>query len=108
MNIHDERDAYVIHDGSIILDVNAAFCRLFRCERDQVVDRSLFDLIADEDLKHLGRLRMGILTRTGRNLPDVLYSFLRFDGSIFWGEGHTTGTDRKTVYESRIKLLNEV
>ncbi len=109
MDIHEQAEAWIIHDGQTIMDVNAAFCRLFRCEREQVIDSSLFDLISDPDLRALGRVRMTILRETDKQLPDVLYDFRRFDGSIFWGVAHTSCKDcDEHPYESVIKFIHNV
>lgn len=101
--LDNERPAALLHDTLIILEVNEKFLALFRCTREQVIDRNLIDLIADPDLRGLGRARMRILRETGHVPEFVDYEFLRFDGTTFRGRGRTVATDEAGIYKSTIE-----
>ena len=78
---HDEPK--FIHDTRRIISVNAAGCALFRCEAMALVDLDMMELIADEDLRGLARLRMKMLRERG-HVPGFRYPFRRCGGSVFW------------------------
>lgn len=82
----DQLEAWIIHDGSVIIDCSVGFCLLFRCTHEAVIDRAVEGIIDGEDLQALARLRGAHIMNT----PDDRefkqdYQFLRFDGTRFWG-----------------------
>jgi hypothetical protein len=97
MTIEDNIYPALLHDTQIILDVNTALMKLFRCERDLFIDRILVEILATEEFKSLGRLRMQLLREFG-SLPNVIYPFLRCDGSIFYAETETRTYSSDGVY----------
>jgi hypothetical protein len=80
------------HDTRRIIAVDEAGAALFRCEAIALVDRDMLDLIANDDLRGLARLRLSIM-REHERLPDICYPFLRFDGLVFWATLSTKKTD---------------
>jgi len=96
-------DAIIIHDGHIILECNDAFCELFQCEREALVDMQVELIIHGDDLRALAVWRgKHIMKEPEEKEYKQNYTFFRCDGSTFWGESTSKriGPDR---YETRIK-----
>lgn len=89
-----QAEAYVIHNGTIILEVNDAFLELFRCDEHAILDRRIEDIISEPDLRALAVLR-GKYIMQNKDDRDYSqeYEFLRFDGSRFWGVALSTRMD---------------
>lgn len=90
--------AFVVHDTYTILYASAKACQLFRCELEDVVDRSIFDLIACEEFRWLSRLRMKALREHGR-IPPVKLPFRRFDQTCFWALVEMTAVREDRTFE---------
>ena len=86
-------EAWIEHDGKTILDVNAAFLELFRCHRNDIIDRHVEDIISDPDLRALARARGRAIMDNDLRSARQEYEFLRFDGTRFWGEAISTKID---------------
>lgn len=100
-------NAKLIHDTYRVISVNAVACELFRCDERGMVDQSMLDLIASEDMRGLARLRLGIMRDNQRDdLPDIKYPFLRCDGSVFWGS-ITTRKLSQGVFETTVLYEDE-
>jgi PAS domain-containing protein len=86
--MNPQPEAYIVHDGTIIKDANDAFCELFRCERQALIDRAATDIVESGELRELARLRAKHLLLVNVDYETIFkqaYSFLRFDGSRFFG-----------------------
>lgn len=82
--------AIFIHDTKRIIDANPAACALFRCERWELIDRDLLDLVP-EAFKDLTRINLYVTRRgKGSNVQPKNYDFIRCDGSIFAAEVKST------------------
>src|SRR5512139_3938440 len=90
--------AIVVHDTYIIVDASAKFCALFRCERKDLIDRKVLDLVDSEEFKWLVELRMTTLRNKGR-VPPARLPFRRFDNTCFWAQVTLTGTRAEGLYE---------
>lgn len=87
-------EAYVIHDGTIVLEVNDAFCALFKCDDHDILDRHIEDIISGTDFRALALLRgKHIMADTHDRDYRQEYEFMRFDGSRFWGTAISTRMD---------------
>lgn len=86
-------EAYMIHDGSIVLEVNDAFLELFRCDEHTILDRHVEDVISDPDLRALARARGHAIMANELEEARQEYEFLRFDGTRFWGVALSTRMD---------------
>lgn len=84
--------ARFIHDTRRIISVDAAGAALFRCEPLALIDRDMLELISNDDMKGLARLRLRYM-KDHERMPDVCYPFLRFDGSVFWASVSTRRRD---------------
>jgi PAS domain S-box-containing protein len=78
-------EAYMIHDGKTILEVNDAFLELFHCHEQEILDRCVEDVIANPDLRDLARARGKYIMEYGLDETRQEYEFLRFNGARFWG-----------------------
>ena len=80
------------HDTRRIVEVNDAACKLFRCDRIALVDAAMLDLV-HEDMRPLAALRLKFMRDPERDpskpLPDITYSFVRCDRSVFYATLHT-------------------
>jgi len=76
-------DAILVHEGGRIVDVNRAAVELTGHAHDDLIGRSIIDLIAPED-RDKGRLRLAVRAEEPFELTCI-----RLDGSRFIVEGHT-------------------
>jgi hypothetical protein len=101
--MNPQPEAYIIHDGVLIKDVNDAFLELFRCERDDLIDRLAVDIVDGGDLRELAKLRACHLLMINEDYGRVFeqpYTFRRFDGTTFSGVAvshRINCTDYKTI-----------
>jgi PAS domain-containing protein len=101
--MNSQCEAYIIHDGVIIKDANQAFCDLFRCERETLIDRLAVDIVDGSDLRELAKLRAHHLLMINEDYGRIFeqsYTFRRFDGTTFFGVAvsqRISETDYKTV-----------
>lgn len=93
-----EDAAIVVHDTYIIIDVTPKFCALFRCKREDLIDRQILELLASEEFRWLSGLRMLTLRNKGR-LPPARLPFRRFDNTCFWAQVTLTGTRADGTHE---------
>lgn len=93
-----DEEARLVHDTHIVIEVSAALCRLFRCEREDLIDRSIADLIAREDFRWLSGLRMVTLRKSGFIRPQR-FPFRRFDGTCFWALAQLVGRRANGCFE---------
>lgn len=84
--------ARFIHDTHRIIAVDEAGAALFRCDPIALVDRDMLELIANDDMRGLARLRLSVM-RERERLPDICYPFMRCDGTVFWAALSTRKTD---------------
>lgn len=89
------------HDTFVISAANAAACALFRCEEDWLIGQALPDLVPDDDMRGLAKLRLDYI-RTKGELHDQLLPLMRADESIFWAKVFTRVIEAGKLYESLI------
>lgn len=94
------QDALIVHDSFTVIDVSDALCRLFRCEREDLLDRSLAGLLASDDFGGLAKLRLRLLRESG-SVPPVRYPFRRPDRTCFWALV-TTAVRKDGLYNSTV------
>lgn len=97
--------AHFRHNTHTIIEADSNAYIMFRCEPVMLHDRSMLDLIADEDFKGLARWRLKHIREKGE-LSSQKLPLLRFDGSVFWGEVKTRRIDEHT-FESTVTYLDE-
>jgi PAS domain S-box-containing protein len=89
MNTQDEKKPYILHNGAIILEVNGAFCELFRYTPEMILSQPIIAIIAGDDFRALATLRGKHIVKHFEEHPDRVfeqdYSFVRHDGTRFWG-----------------------
>jgi len=79
-------EAFVVHDGVVILECSDAFCDLFRCPCGSLAGRRMESIINDPDLQRLALARgRRIMADAGDRVFHQDYDFERCDGSTFWG-----------------------
>ena len=87
IELPEETIAYITHNGVTVDYASCAFCELFKCEPQDVIDRAVESIIASDDLRALARLRgQHIIHAHDDREYRQQYDFLRFDGTRFWGE----------------------
>ncbi len=80
--MNPREDVWIIHDTRVICDVSARALELFRCERADLIDVSIFDIIPDPEYRGLARARMKHIRERG-DLSEQALSFIRPDGTTF-------------------------
>jgi hypothetical protein len=104
----NEQEAWVIHDGVLILETSPRFCELFRCETEDTNDWKIESIIAGEDYRALARWRGKHIMQTAENRAfKQEYDFLRFDGTVFRGES-TSQRQPDGRYLTSIRWMYEV
>ncbi len=76
------------HDTKVIIEANDEVCALFRCDKQDLIDRSLLDAIARDDMRGLAKARLKVIREKG-DMPPQDLPFIRHDGTRFWAKVQT-------------------
>jgi PAS domain S-box-containing protein len=84
--MNPQLEVVIIHDGTVILEVNTAFCDLFRCDCETFVNRRVEQIIYSDELRTLAVWRGKHIMAIGKDKEfEQQYDFERCDGTRFWG-----------------------
>lgn len=100
----DER-AKVIHNTFRIIAANHAACALFHCSESDLIDLDMIQIVADESMRGLARLRlkaMKVHELGSQELP-----IYRPDNSRFWARVQSQRIDANT-FETTLVHLYEI
>ncbi|MFH1541967.1 MAG: hybrid sensor histidine kinase/response regulator, partial [bacterium] len=98
---------HIVDDKGIILDVNIAWCEIFRASREDVVGQPIFKYIPDERSAR-SRHALGIAGERLESLPFRTYR--RGDGSTFLGKAAKTfvGRENRIAITTVINVTDQV
>lgn len=100
----DER-AVIIHNTFRIIAANCAACAIFHCAEEDLIDLDLVEIVADESMRGLARLRLN--TMRVYELGSQELPIFRPDNSRFRALVQSQRIDDKT-FETTIIHLYEI
>lgn len=102
---HDDNRAVIIHNTYRIIAANRAACAIFHCSESDLIDLDMIDIVADESMQGLARLRLN--TMKVHQLGSQELPIFRPDNSRFYARVQSQRIDAHT-FETTLTYLYEI
>lgn len=102
---NEDHKALILHNTYRIIAANSAACAMFRCDESDLIDLDMIQIVADESMQGLARLRLNVMRN--KELREQELPIYRPDNSIFLAVVKSRRIDDHT-FESELRFLYDL